>query len=65
MFESLYESVKTRRRDEPVERSESNSKPDYRESLEKELKEIAESEMWKAGAVGPRSLRPERTGDGV
>jgi ketol-acid reductoisomerase len=31
--------------------------------LEKELAEIAESEMWKAGAV-VRSLRPEREGQG-
>jgi ketol-acid reductoisomerase len=36
-----------------------NSRPDYRAQLEKELKEIAESEMWRAGAV-VRSLRPER-----
>ena len=36
-----------------------NSRPDYRAQLEKELKQIAESEMWQAGAV-VRSLRPER-----
>ncbi|MFO7986290.1 MAG: hypothetical protein R6U38_10510 [Desulfatiglandaceae bacterium] len=35
-----------------------NSKPDYRGRLEKELSEMAESEMWKAGAA-VRSLRPE------
>ena len=32
------------------------------EQLEKELKEIAESEMWQAGAW-VRSLRPERQGE--
>ena len=39
-----------------------NSRPDYREQLEKELKTVAESEMWQAGAV-VRSLRPERADD--
>ena len=38
---------------------EANSRPDYRQQLEKELKEIADSEMWQAGTV-VRSLRPER-----
>jgi ketol-acid reductoisomerase len=38
---------------------EANSRPDYRQQLEKELKEVADSEMWQAGAV-VRSLRPER-----
>lgn len=37
---------------------DTNSKPDYREKLEKELKALRESEMWKAGAV-VRELRPE------
>jgi ketol-acid reductoisomerase len=37
---------------------DTNSKPDYREGLEKELKELRESEMWRAGAV-VRQLRPE------
>ena len=41
----------------------SNSRPDYREQLEKELKAIAQSEMWQAGSV-VRSLRPERAGKG-
>ena len=35
-----------------------NSKPDYREGLEKELAALRESEMWRAGAV-VRKLRPE------
>ncbi|WP_295842687.1 ketol-acid reductoisomerase [uncultured Apibacter sp.] len=37
---------------------DTNSKPDYREKLEEELKALRESEMWKAGAV-VRELRPE------
>ncbi|MFR9672413.1 MAG: ketol-acid reductoisomerase, partial [Rikenellaceae bacterium] len=37
---------------------DTNSKPDYREGLEAELKELRESEMWRAGEV-VRSLRPE------
>lgn len=35
-----------------------NSKPDYRQKLEEELRELRESEMWQAGAV-VRKLRPE------
>ena len=38
---------------------DANSRPDYRQQLEKELKEVADSEMWKAGAQ-VRALRPER-----
>lgn len=37
---------------------DSNSKPDYREGLEKELKAMRESEMWQT-AVTVRTLRPE------
>ena len=37
---------------------DSNSKPDYREGLEKELKEMRESELWQT-AVTVRTLRPE------
>ena len=36
---------------------EANSRPDYRQQLEKELKEIADSEMWQAGTQ-VRALRP-------
>jgi ketol-acid reductoisomerase len=57
LFEELYNRVKDG--DETRRVLESNSRSDYREQLEKELKEIAESEMWQAGAV-VRSLRPER-----
>ena len=35
-----------------------NSKADYRESLEAELKEVRESEMWRIGKE-VRKLRPE------
>lgn len=55
MYE-LYESVKN---GTEAQRSiDSNTKPDYRENLEKELKELRESEMWRA-AETVRSLRPE------
>ena len=37
---------------------DSNSKPDYREGLEKELKALRESEMWQTAAT-VRKLRPE------
>ncbi|MBO5750537.1 MAG: ketol-acid reductoisomerase, partial [Bacteroidaceae bacterium] len=37
---------------------DSNSKPDYREKLEEELKALRESEMWQT-AVTVRQLRPE------
>ena len=57
MFEQLYKSVETGA--ETKRTLEANSRKDYREQLEKELKEIAASEMWQAGQV-VRSLRPER-----
>jgi ketol-acid reductoisomerase len=38
-----------------------NSAPDYQEKLSEELKEMRESEMWRAGAA-VRSLRPENWG---
>jgi ketol-acid reductoisomerase len=60
VFESLYQSVETGEETRRV--LEANSRPDYRVQLEKELKAISESEMWKAGAW-VRSLRPERAGD--
>lgn len=58
-FEKLYKQVETGAETKRV--LECNSKPDYRQQLEKELKEVAESELWKAGAV-VRGLRPERQG---
>jgi ketol-acid reductoisomerase len=57
VFEELYKKVAAG--DETRRVLESNSKPDYREQLEKELKAVADSEMWQAGTV-VRSLRPER-----
>src|SRR4051794_4991149 len=57
LFEQLYRSVETG--EETRRTLECNSRPDYRPLLEKELKEIADSEMWQAGSV-VRSLRPER-----
>ncbi len=57
VFEELYEKVATGEETRRV--LEANSRPDYRQQLEKELKEVADSEMWQAGAV-VRSLRPER-----
>lgn len=56
VFERLYESVES---GEETRRSlAENSRPDYRERFEKELSEIRESEMWRAGKT-VRSLRPE------
>jgi ketol-acid reductoisomerase len=57
VFEELYQKVAEGEETRRV--LEANSRADYRQQLEKELKEVAESEMWKAGAV-VRSLRPER-----
>jgi ketol-acid reductoisomerase len=57
VFEELYRRVAVG--DETRRVLETNSRPDYREQLEKELKTIADSEMWQAGNV-VRSLRPER-----
>lgn len=57
VFEELYQKVASGAEAKRV--LDSNSRRDYREQLEKELKEIAGSEMWQAGTV-VRSLRPER-----
>jgi ketol-acid reductoisomerase len=57
VFEELYQKVASG--DETRRVLEANSRADYRQQLEKELKEVADSEMWQAGAV-VRSLRPER-----
>ena len=56
MFKELYESVKNGTETAIV--LDVNSKPDYQEKLDAELKVIHDSEMWKAGAA-VRSLRPE------
>ncbi|MGE3804925.1 MAG: ketol-acid reductoisomerase [Gemmataceae bacterium] len=57
VFEDLYKKVAEG--EETRRTLEANSRKDYRQQLEKELKEIADSEMWQAGTV-VRSLRPER-----
>jgi ketol-acid reductoisomerase len=59
VFEELYQKVAAGEETRRV--LEANSRPDYRQQLEKELKAVAESEMWQAGAL-VRSLRPERAG---
>jgi ketol-acid reductoisomerase len=56
VFADLYQSVVTG--NEARITLEANSRPDYREQLEKELAVIHDSEMWQAGAA-VRSLRPE------
>lgn len=56
VFEELYNSVKTG--NEAQISIDANSKPDYREGLEKELSEIKNSEMWQTGKK-VRELRPE------
>ena len=57
VFQKLYAEVACG--NEAQRSIDSNSKPDYREGLEKELAELRESEMWQAGAT-VRGLRPER-----
>jgi ketol-acid reductoisomerase len=57
VFEELYRKVAEGEETRRV--LEANSRSDYRQQLEKELKEVADSEMWQAGTV-VRSLRPER-----
>ena len=56
VFEELYREVAAG--NEAQRSIDSNSQPDYREKLNKELEEMRESEMWQAGAV-VRKLRPE------
>lgn len=56
VFDQLYESVVTGEETRIV--LDVNSAPDYKEKLDVELKEIHDSEMWRAGKA-VRSLRPE------
>lgn len=56
VFEKLYESVASG--NEAQISIDSNSKPDYREKLNEELKALRESELWQTGAM-VRKLRPE------
>lgn len=57
VFKKLYAEVAAG--EEAQLSIDSNSKPDYREKLNAELRELRESEMWRTGAT-VRSLRPER-----
>src|SRR5437899_1483192 len=61
LFEKLYRKVAAGEETKRV--LEANSRKDYRQQLEKELKAIADSEMWQAGSV-VRALRPERAAKG-
>ncbi len=56
VFEKLYKEVACG--NEAQRSIDTNSQPDYREKLEKELKALRESEMWRAGET-VRKLRPE------
>ena len=56
VFTELYESVATGK--ESQRSIDSNSKDDYRETLEVELAELRDSELWQSGKT-VRSLRPE------
>jgi ketol-acid reductoisomerase len=57
VFKELYESVASGA--EAKRTIDTCSKPDYREKLAEELKEVRESELWQAGAA-VRALRPEK-----
>lgn len=59
LFEDLYRSVVSGHETSIV--LEANSAPDYRQRLQKELEEMSNSEMWRAGAA-VRKLRPENRG---
>jgi len=55
VFDELYERVVSGEETRIV--LEANSSPDYREKLDAELRQMRESEMWRAGTA-VRSLRP-------
>jgi ketol-acid reductoisomerase len=59
VFDELYESVVSGEETRIV--LAANSAPDYKEKLDEELRQMRESEMWRAGAA-VRSLRPDRWG---
>ncbi|KAK4503983.1 hypothetical protein PRZ48_004898 [Zasmidium cellare] len=56
LFNELYDSVKTGK--ETQRTMEYAGRPDYREAFEKEMEEIRNLEIWRAGKA-VRSLRPE------
>jgi ketol-acid reductoisomerase len=57
VFDELYDSVISGEETRIV--LAANSAPDYKEKLDEELRQMRESEMWRAGAA-VRSLRPDR-----
>jgi ketol-acid reductoisomerase len=57
VFDDLYRSVVTGEETRIV--LAANSAPDYKQKLDVELREMRESEMWRAGAA-VRNLRPEK-----
>jgi ketol-acid reductoisomerase len=57
VFDRLYDRVVSGKETRIVLKA--NSAPDYREKLQKELDQMRNMEMWKAGAA-VRALRPER-----
>jgi ketol-acid reductoisomerase len=56
VFKELYERVRTGEETKVV--LDKTGRPDYKDLLSAELKELRESEMWQAGAM-VRSLRPD------
>lgn len=58
VFSDIYKEVAAG--EEAQKSINSNSQDDYRQKLEVELKELRESEMWKAGSA-VRKLRPENS----
>ncbi len=60
LFEELYDSVASGQEARVV--IESCSAADYRARLEKELADLADEEIWRAGKA-VRALRPEASGD--
>ena len=60
VFRELYEEVENG--NETRRTLDLNGRSDYHENLQKELQEIRDMEIWRAGET-VRSLRPERTND--
>ena len=56
VYDELYARVRSGEETQVV--LDANSAPDYQDKLAVELKEMRESEMWRAGSA-VRSLRPE------
>ena len=62
MFRKLYERVKTGK--ECVRVLSACGKPNYQVQLQKELAQIHNSEMWRAGAAS-RALRPKQSAKAI